>query len=129
MGIYASFEVGPIETDPGTGLQQYAEFRKWPGHTEVRYHTVTGWTEHSRDNCFCCSCDDDGQHDAYCRNHGWIGTRRCEVHNMPGTGKDSEEYVDDDHPYRVDLVRLESVQKHNARRAEQADWVRLQAGR
>jgi len=36
-----------------------------------------------RTECFCCSCGDRGA-DAACRNHGFMGTRPCEVHNMPG---------------------------------------------
>ena len=46
-------------------------------------------TIESRDNCYCCSCfeaDDQGtQRDPYCRNHGWMGERPCEDHDMPGT--------------------------------------------
>jgi hypothetical protein len=55
-----------------------------------------------RDDCYCCSCDDDfpSMHDPYCRNHGFMGKRRCDVHEMPG-----DEFDDNGAP-------LASVQEH-----------------
>lgn len=55
-----------------------------PGITRTRQVTAGPWKV-ERTDCFCCSCGEEGGSDPHCRNHGWVGERPCETHNMPGT--------------------------------------------
>lgn len=41
-------------------------------------------------DCFCCSCPEYGGVDPYCRNHGWAGTRPCEIHESPGMADETD---------------------------------------
>lgn len=59
------------------------------GQVKRTRRVVAGaWLE-ARYNCYCCSCNSDGDHfitnDPACRNHGYAGKRPCELHGTPGT--------------------------------------------
>lgn len=91
MGIYESYRKGPIEFDHKTGVSTWTEYQEWPGHTNSRTVTATRWVETARDDCFCCSCDDERPgSDPACRNHGWAAQRPCEKHNLPGQPWDDD---------------------------------------
>lgn len=67
-----------------------------------------------RETCYCCSCGENPGHDAYCRNHGFAGKRRCEDHDMPG-----DEFEVKGDMETLDLNRpLESVQVERKRREQ-----------
>lgn len=85
------------------GTESWTEKRKDPEGTYSRKVTAKPW-KFERTQCFCCSCEDTGRSDPHCRNHGFDGTRPCEVHEMPGGMTDTG-------------VMPESVQEHNASRA------------
>lgn len=111
MGVYASYDKSEPEHNPD-GSTTWTEYQRLPGIVRSRTITATEWKDHERTDCYCCSCGDYGS-DPYCRNHGFAGTRRCDVHRMPGTGKDPE-YLHDG-VYKVDLVKLRSVQQEARR--------------
>jgi hypothetical protein len=94
MGIYPNEEYKFIA--PDTLQRTYST----PGYVKTETFKLVR-TDELRTDCYCCSCGDDGGVDPYCRNHGWAGSRPCEVHNMPGV-------VDDDNEMP------ESVQKKRA---------------
>ena len=97
MGIYPTTDYHR-ENDGRTLIRVHNDFSGMV-KTEV-YELVC--TIEDRTTCFCCSCSNDYQTDPFCRNHGWAGTRPCELHNMPGAPiQDSDEMPD-------------SVQKENA---------------
>ena len=121
MGVYESYTKSRPVRDPETGLDTWTEFQHWPGYVNSRQVTATPWVEHERTTCFCCSCGDRENSDVYCRNHGFVGERRCDVHHMPGTGKGSADYLGEGQVYRVDLVKLETVQQCNARHRRDHD--------
>ncbi len=54
------------------------------GVVRTRQVTAGPWVE-NRSDCYCCSCVNEDQRDFYCRNHGYMGRRACEIHNMPAT--------------------------------------------
>lgn len=96
------------------------ERNPYDGAKYRREVTATKWEEYKRDDCFCCSCDysDYGTvSDPYCRNHGWAGGRACEIHNMRGTGKGPADLLLDGEVYKVDLVKLRTVQEENRHNA------------
>lgn len=79
MGIYPQ-ERWYVRRDDGHVIATHTT--KEPGletvETFVLVEVVT-----RRDDCFCCSCVDDGPSDPYCRNHGFAGRRACEIHHTP----------------------------------------------
>jgi hypothetical protein len=84
MGIYPDYYTEPADTKTA---HEWYEYRSIPGVVSRRRVVATNWEEYQRNNCFCCSCEDFSC-DPYCRNHGWYGTRPCEVHGMPGEAGD-----------------------------------------
>jgi hypothetical protein len=61
-----------------------------PGIEEITVFAPVAEIE-IRTNCYCCSCGEREGFDPYCRNHGWAGTRKCEVHDVgPGDTQDEE---------------------------------------
>lgn len=86
MGLYPDFSSKPANTHY---VQAWVEFREDPGVTWHRTVTASPWSEYTRTDCYCCSCNDWYlSTDCYCRNHGWYGRRPCEVHEMPGEAGD-----------------------------------------
>jgi len=118
MGIYESYSKGPVTVDPETRVQTWTEYQDWYGWKNSRTVTATPWVECERTTCYCCSCGEREGSDPYCRNHGFAGERRCEKHRMRGTGKHSADYQAGD-TYRVDLVKLDSVQQVWARQEQE----------
>lgn len=72
----------------------------------------------TRTNCFCCSCYGGqeyggyaGSNDPYCRNHGFAGTRACELHEMPGDQFIPD--VDTDLPTDKPMLSVQQERKRN----------------
>lgn len=85
MGLYPERDIVRTSTPEGTFL---TVTRTEPGLvTTERFVLASTMVE--RDNCFCCSCDENDLGgliaDPACRNHGFAATRPCEVHGMPGS--------------------------------------------
>ncbi|MCU6481924.1 hypothetical protein [Arthrobacter sp. A2-55] len=105
-----------VITDLATGpdgTESWTETLKDPSGIRIRKVTAEAW-DFTRTNCYCCTCDDYGSHDPYCRNHGWAGQRPCEEHGMPG--QEVEEF--DGSPGEGDMP--DSVQVHRAKKAATA---------
>lgn len=109
MGIYSSTRYehsfkGDVLTevyDAGYGMKVT---RVWQLIVEIE----------DRATCHCCSCGERPGTDPYCRNHGYCGTRKCELHEMPGDECEYDFVAD-----APDLSRpLLSVQAESTRRAE-----------
>lgn len=115
------------------GSRSWTETYNGVGFKEQRQVTATEWVETERDSCFCCSCYEDyytGQMstDPYCKNHGWVGTRRCEYHKLPGSGKCSADWLIEGETYKVDLIKLNTVQQENAKHREVTERQKEQYG-
>jgi hypothetical protein len=85
MGIYPHTEIK--DRRPVANGETWTEVRTQPGLTQTRVVIAAPWVE-KRTDCYCCSCDDEGLADPYCRNHGWVGERPCDTHGMPGEADD-----------------------------------------
>jgi len=87
MGLYPGGATREHERH-ANGTETWIEDIVTPGLTRSRIVTAGVWIEH-RTDCFCCSCDDElSTMDVFCRNHGFAGSRPCEVHGMPGQPDD-----------------------------------------
>lgn len=99
MGIYPTLKNVDFSQHPD-GRWSWTEVESVPGLIRRRRVVAEPWVE-ERTNCFCCSCDELSS-DPACRNHGFAGTRPCEVHNMPGQPWDhSGEMPDSVQAHRV----------------------------
>lgn len=65
------------------GSEKWIEVVSEPGLERLRIVVAQAWVE-NRTDCYCCSCLDMAP-DPYCRNHGWVGRRACETHEMSGS--------------------------------------------
>lgn len=83
MGIYPTEKIALNEN--GTLTRRYND---QSGLITTTVYQPILVIEH-RETCFCCSCGDFGS-DPACRNHGFAGTRPCELHGTPGTAWDDE---------------------------------------
>lgn len=122
MGIYPTERrITEPTWDEERQLYVWTEERNpFDGAKYRREVTATKWEMHERADCYCCSCTDYGTaFDAYCRNHGFAGERACEVHNLAGTGKCTADWLYGDEAYRVDLVKLRTVEQQRAYNDEQ----------
>lgn len=85
MGIYPTVTNQPL---PDDGLLVHTST---PEGKRFQIYTLT----HDifiRENCYCCTCENDySGPDPFCRNHGWIGTRPCDIHGMPGDKDDPDD--------------------------------------
>lgn len=67
------------------GGEKWIEVTKERGLERTRMVCAEAWTD-IRTDCYCCSCNLGGSFyvDPYCRNHGTLGRRECETHQMSG---------------------------------------------
>lgn len=73
------------------GDERWREEEEVPEGTYRRLVVATPWVL-ERKTCFCCSCDEWGSSDGFCRNHNMgFGMRPCDVHHMPGEPIDLRE--------------------------------------
>ncbi|WNO27771.1 hypothetical protein SEA_HUWBERT_19 [Microbacterium phage Huwbert] len=83
---------------------------------------ASDWRETERLTCHCCTCDEDywsgyTTNDPACRNHGFAGTRPCDIHNLPGsTWEDTDEMPDS--VLTVRKKQAEALEKEKAARGE-----------
>lgn len=68
-----------------SGGEKWTEVSKERGLERTRAVSAEPWTD-LRTDCYCCSCNlnDSSYLDPYCRNHGTLGRRECETHDMSG---------------------------------------------
>ncbi|AVR56891.1 hypothetical protein PBI_TRISCUIT_18 [Microbacterium phage Triscuit] len=91
-------------------------------HSSERMVWASDWRETARFACHCCTCDEDywsghTTNDPYCRNHGFYGTRPCDIHNLPGSMGEEDTKM----PDSVLIVRkqqAEALEKEKAARGE-----------
>lgn len=80
MGIYPTEN---WEQDRKTGLL-YHVYNDFSGlKVTTVYQPII--EHHERTDCYCCSCGDREGSDPACRNHGYYGTRPCELHGTSGS--------------------------------------------
>lgn len=75
------------------------------------------WQETVRVACFCCTCDPYSgttSADAACRNHGFYGSRPCDIHNLPGYPWEGT----DEMPESVLTIRQKQKEAHEKAQAE-----------
>jgi hypothetical protein len=65
------------------GSEKWLEVIKEPGLERTRVVVALPWVD-NREDCYCCSCFNNSI-DPYCRNHGHLGRRSCDTHQMPGS--------------------------------------------
>ena len=85
MGIYPSVKVSQKITWANGGISYWLLRDDFTGQNRRRLVLELPWQLDPRTHCFCCTCEDEWIKDAWCRNHGFVGERPCEYHNLPGS--------------------------------------------
>lgn len=79
-----------------------------PGIETVTVYQAVAVIE-NRTNCYCCTCPEVGGSDIHCRNHGFVGERPCDIHDMPGA-------VDEDDKMPASVKTIRAQQEKESKR-------------
>lgn len=98
MGIYPTVRIERLTSPSSNEYDVLLRCITEPGLERVEIYRLEAVIV-NRADCFCCSCGDREGSDLHCRNHGWVGERPCETHDLPGMLAHPEDYGETGEPY------------------------------